>query len=615
MDPSLYIQRFAAQLDFGPKTLAVANTALRIVQRMGRDWIHTGRRPSGISGASLLIAARMHGFETTPQDIVQVVRVCDSTLRQRLSEFADTTAAASVTVGELLDGDKNADATHKMESAEGAANPPAFTRAVLRDAKEKALVALWLRAQNGEDKGKLLREERERRRALRKKGSDPALIAEYGVPLAAPASVPVKAEPSSQGTIAVKESSSQKERNEKEKQEREACKKSRSTKQKKAAKEGKSKDKKSKKSKSKKGKGSSHSDEDEDLLRDVLGSDSDTDTDTSTDSESESSSDSDSSSDGEDEDEVEKEIWDTLQNSEFLAIEHTARRVLDQNARAFTQTSVNPLQDEAVGDAGAATAAAADSSHSSGGDIPIKKSMSQETPAEEAEGGVDAAGAAGEEVIIGRVAHDGEEADTLEDIPDEDVDCYIQTPEQVELKRRAWEELYRDYIAEQEQKEAEQREREKAGGTRARAKRDGSKHGRGGGNSGGAGDGSVADATRQALQNRTSTRVNYAALGKLLTLDQDALARGPLPYEEVRAAKLRAGGDGAAAKTPSVVRPREDGALSLAQKIARSGDDDDDDDDEDELTDEDDGGITARLRRKRPADDDGTDDEGFFDEF
>ena len=107
--------------------------------------------------------------------------------------------------------------------------------------------------------------------------------------------------------------------------------------------------------------------------------------------------------------------------------------------------------------------------------------------------------------------------------------------------------------------------------------------------------------------------MNYAALGKLLTLDQDALARGPLPYEEVRAAKLRAGGDGAAAKAPSVVRPREDGALSLAQKIARSGDDDDDD--EDELTDEDDGGITARLRRKRPADDDGTDDEGFFDEF
>ena len=590
VDPSLYIQRFAAQLNFGPKTLAVANTALRIVQRMGRDWIHTGRRPSGISGASLLIAARMHGFETTPQDIVQVVRVCDSTLRQRLSEFADTTAAASVTVGELLDGDKNADATQKMESAEGAANPPAFTRAVLRDAKEKVLVALWLRAQNGEDKGQLLREERERRRALRKKGSDPALIAAYSEPLAAPGAVRVKAEPSTAsqgaGDVPVKESSSQKER--------EASKKSKNPKK---------KSKKSKKAAKKKKSGQKRSkgtDSEEDILREVLGSDSDSDSDSS------SSESSESSSEGEDEDEVEKEIWDTLQNSEFLAIEHTARRVLDQNARAFTQTSVNPLKDEVA----AASAAAADSTATSSGSVAIKKSLSQEAPEAPEEGA--GAAAAGEEVIIGRVARDGEEGDTLEDIPDEDVDCYIQTPEQVELKRRAWEELYRDYIVEQEQKEAAQREREKAGGARpGRAKRDGSRHARGGG---GAGDGTVADATRQALQNRTSTRVNYAALGKLLTLDQDALARGPLPYEEVRAAKLRAGGDGAGAQPPSVVRPREDGAMSLAQKIARNGDDDDDDDD-DELTDEDDGGITARFRRKRPAADDGTDDEGFFDEF
>lgn len=51
IDPSLYIERFAAKLGFGDKTHAVANTALRLVQRMRRDWIITGRRPAGICGA------------------------------------------------------------------------------------------------------------------------------------------------------------------------------------------------------------------------------------------------------------------------------------------------------------------------------------------------------------------------------------------------------------------------------------------------------------------------------------------------------------------------------------------------------------------------------------
>lgn len=50
-DPCLYILRFAAKLEFGSKTQEVANTALRLVQRMKRDSIHTGRRPSGLCGA------------------------------------------------------------------------------------------------------------------------------------------------------------------------------------------------------------------------------------------------------------------------------------------------------------------------------------------------------------------------------------------------------------------------------------------------------------------------------------------------------------------------------------------------------------------------------------
>ncbi|XP_012060578.1 PREDICTED: transcription factor IIIB 90 kDa subunit-like [Atta cephalotes] len=51
-DPCLYIMRFAHKLEFGDKTHAVSMTALRVVQRMKRDSIHSGRRPSGLCGAA-----------------------------------------------------------------------------------------------------------------------------------------------------------------------------------------------------------------------------------------------------------------------------------------------------------------------------------------------------------------------------------------------------------------------------------------------------------------------------------------------------------------------------------------------------------------------------------
>ena len=83
IDPSLYIHRFASRLEFDDQTYSVANTATRLVGRMSRDWIQTGRRPAGICGTCLLIAARMHGFRRTQQEIVRVVQVCDATLRNR----------------------------------------------------------------------------------------------------------------------------------------------------------------------------------------------------------------------------------------------------------------------------------------------------------------------------------------------------------------------------------------------------------------------------------------------------------------------------------------------------------------------------------------------------
>lgn len=94
VDPCLYILRFAAKLQFGVKTQQVTNTALRLVQRMKRDSIHSGRRPSGLCGAALLMAARLHEFNRTPSDIVKIVKVHESTLRKRLMEFGDTPSSA-----------------------------------------------------------------------------------------------------------------------------------------------------------------------------------------------------------------------------------------------------------------------------------------------------------------------------------------------------------------------------------------------------------------------------------------------------------------------------------------------------------------------------------------
>ncbi|KAJ3273626.1 transcription factor TFIIIB subunit brf1 [Terramyces sp. JEL0728] len=97
VDPSLYMARFTDKLDFGVDTKKVCNDSNRVAQRMSRDWMTTGRRPSGICAAgtfisdlALFIAARMNGYIRTPREIVLVVKICEGTLRKRLKEFQQT---------------------------------------------------------------------------------------------------------------------------------------------------------------------------------------------------------------------------------------------------------------------------------------------------------------------------------------------------------------------------------------------------------------------------------------------------------------------------------------------------------------------------------------------
>ncbi|KAL0675899.1 hypothetical protein Bca4012_003880 [Brassica carinata] len=91
VDPSIYIPRFA--------------NARNIIASMKRDWIQTGRKPSGICGAALYTAALAHGIKCSKTDIVGIVHICEATLTKRLNEFVDT-EAGSLNVKELKKREK-----------------------------------------------------------------------------------------------------------------------------------------------------------------------------------------------------------------------------------------------------------------------------------------------------------------------------------------------------------------------------------------------------------------------------------------------------------------------------------------------------------------------------
>jgi transcription factor IIIB subunit 2 len=83
IEPEIYIRRFAMELDFGAQTEKVAKDASRLVQRMDRDWLSSGRRPAGLCGAALFIASRMNNFDRRVKEIVYYVKVSDATVKKR----------------------------------------------------------------------------------------------------------------------------------------------------------------------------------------------------------------------------------------------------------------------------------------------------------------------------------------------------------------------------------------------------------------------------------------------------------------------------------------------------------------------------------------------------
>ena len=87
------IMNYAKKLEFGQAVVQVASDAATIVKRMKRDWMVTGRQPSGLCGACIILAARMNNFRRSVREVVYVVKVADLTIYKRLEEFQRTEAS------------------------------------------------------------------------------------------------------------------------------------------------------------------------------------------------------------------------------------------------------------------------------------------------------------------------------------------------------------------------------------------------------------------------------------------------------------------------------------------------------------------------------------------
>ncbi|KDR71547.1 hypothetical protein GALMADRAFT_102540 [Galerina marginata CBS 339.88] len=163
VDPSHYISRFSALLEFGDETHKVATDAVRLVQRFDRDWMTRGRRPAGICGAALLLAARMNNFRRSVEEIVQVVKIADTTLKKRLEEFKATPSGA-LTLADF----RNVWLDEEMD-------PPAFTKG--KEKEEADRLALEEGGEVGEllvkGKGKgNLKKGSKKRKGKRKRGEE-----------------------------------------------------------------------------------------------------------------------------------------------------------------------------------------------------------------------------------------------------------------------------------------------------------------------------------------------------------------------------------------------------------------------------------------------------------
>ncbi|KAL1213583.1 hypothetical protein V5N11_000654 [Cardamine amara subsp. amara] len=82
VDPSIFIPGFVNSFLKGVHDKAqkevvdnILKTVTNIISSMKRDWMQTGRKPSGICGAAIYIAAHSHGIMCSRADIAKIVHV------------------------------------------------------------------------------------------------------------------------------------------------------------------------------------------------------------------------------------------------------------------------------------------------------------------------------------------------------------------------------------------------------------------------------------------------------------------------------------------------------------------------------------------------------------
>lgn len=105
------IFRFASKLEFLHDTNKVALSAIRIAQRMRHDNITHGRRPAGICGAAIIMAARAHNYRRTVREVVYIAKVTMATLQERMEEFANV-PSAQMTIREFHESDAMPETSH-----------------------------------------------------------------------------------------------------------------------------------------------------------------------------------------------------------------------------------------------------------------------------------------------------------------------------------------------------------------------------------------------------------------------------------------------------------------------------------------------------------------------
>ncbi|AEO60964.1 hypothetical protein MYCTH_2310743 [Thermothelomyces thermophilus ATCC 42464] len=120
------IFRFASKLEFLHDTNKVALSAIRIAQRMRHDNITHGRRPAGICGAALIMAARAHNYRRTVREVVYIAKVTMATLQERMEEFANV-PSAQMTVRDF----------HEAKSLPEASHDPPFVYKQSKEWQEK----------------------------------------------------------------------------------------------------------------------------------------------------------------------------------------------------------------------------------------------------------------------------------------------------------------------------------------------------------------------------------------------------------------------------------------------------------------------------------------------